>query len=89
MATRRNPSQRQRAVATLVLVLLHADIADYSFVPVLTMMVGSPYWEHADPVIKAYVADFQGAASCIMSYGCLASSFPDRSTQPARDPQCG
>ena len=44
-------------------------IADYSLVPCLTLLVGSAYWAEADPAIKAYVADFQGAVPSFAEIG--------------------
>jgi glutathione S-transferase len=50
-------------------------IADYSLVPCLTLLVGSAYWAEADPAIKAYVADFQGAVPSFADIGKVQAEF--------------
>jgi len=50
-------------------------VADYHTVTVLTMMVGSPYWEHADERIKKYVEDFQTDVGCWGAVGKTQTDF--------------
>jgi len=48
-------------------------IADYSIVPVLTML--PPYWEVADPRISKYMEDFKKASKSFATQGAMQTGF--------------
>eukprot|EP00656_Telonema_subtile_P037822 TRINITY_DN4220_c0_g1_i1.p2 TRINITY_DN4220_c0_g1~~TRINITY_DN4220_c0_g1_i1.p2 ORF type:complete len:216 (-),score=62.99 TRINITY_DN4220_c0_g1_i1:219-866(-) len=51
------------------------SIADYHWVPVITMFTSSPYWAIADERIKTWVKDFQDAVGCWEEVGAMQTGM--------------